>query len=102
MRIGIVSAPPQRMAPPDYVLSLAKGMESMGHRADVIDMWTEDGFKLPAYEYIAVVSEPVSFFSGKLPVNIAKILSAGSSLGGKKSAPSLKKRACSAGGLYRI
>jgi hypothetical protein len=91
MRIAIVSAPAERKQPPDYVRSLAKGMESMGHRVDVIDAWTEDGFRLPGYEYIAVVAEPLSFFSGKIMDNVTKVLSAGSSLTGKKSAAFVKK-----------
>jgi menaquinone-dependent protoporphyrinogen IX oxidase len=91
MRIAVVSAPAARKEPPDYVKALAKGMESMGHRVDIIDVWTEDGMKLPGYEYIAVVAEPVSVFSGKIQPNIAKILSAGSSVAGRKSAAFVKK-----------
>jgi len=91
MRIAIISAPSIRKAPPDYVRSLAKGMESMGHRVDVIDAWTEDGFRLPGYEYIAVATEPVSFFSGKIPDVVSKMLAAGSTLVGKKSAAFIKK-----------
>ena len=91
MRIAVISAPAVRMPPPEYVKSLAKGMEAMGHRADIIDAWTEDGFRLPGYEYIAVVAEPNSFFSGKIPVNISKILAAGSTLVGKKGAAFVKK-----------
>jgi len=95
MRIAIVSAPAARKAPPDYVRTLAKGMEAMGHRVDIVDAWTEDGFKLPGYEYVAVAAEPISFFSGKIPENVAKVLAAGSSLTGKKSAAFIKK-----GGLF--
>jgi hypothetical protein len=91
MRIAVVAAPALRKAPPDYVLSLAKGMESMGHRVDIVDAWTEDGFKLPAYEYIAVITEPSSVLSGKIPPLAAKILAAGSTLAGKKSAAFIKK-----------
>jgi len=91
MRIAVVSAPSAKKAPPDYVKALAKGMESMGHRVDIIDAWTEDGMKLPAYEYIAIVTEPVSFFSGKIPSIIPKLLKAGSSVAGKKSASFVKK-----------
>ena len=91
MRIALVSAPAVKKEPPDYVRSLAKGMESMGHRVDIIDVWTEDGYKLPGYEYIAVASEPISVFSGKIPAVIAKILAAGSTLAGKKSAAFIKK-----------
>ena len=91
MRIAIVSAPAQRGKMPDYIQSMAKGMESMGHRVDIIDAWTEDGFRLPGYEYVAVVSQPLSTFSGKIPECISKVLGAGSSLVGKKSAAFIKK-----------
>ncbi|MDR0876622.1 MAG: hypothetical protein LBN21_01100 [Treponema sp.] len=91
MRIAIISVPARRRAPPDYVVSLAKGMESMGHRADVVNAWTDDGFRLPGYEYIVVAAEPLSFFSGKLAEALPKILAAGSSLVGKKSAAFVKK-----------
>jgi len=92
MRIAIVSAPATRKEPQDYVRSLAKGMESMGHRVDVLDAWTEDGYRLPGYEYIAVIAEPNSFFSGKINAKISKVLAAGSSLSGKKSAAFIKKQ----------
>jgi menaquinone-dependent protoporphyrinogen IX oxidase len=95
MRIAVISAPSIRKAPPDYARALAKGMESMGHRVDLIDAWTEDGFRLPGYEYIVVTAEPLSFFSGKIPEAVGKILSAGSGIVGKKSAAFVKK-----GGLF--
>ncbi|MCL2809171.1 MAG: hypothetical protein FWD24_03780 [Treponema sp.] len=92
MRIAVVSAPAAKIPPPDYVKELADGMSKMGHHVDVIDTWTEDGMKLPSYEYIAIVAEPVSIFSGKIQTNITKLLSAGSSIGGKKSAAFIKKK----------
>jgi hypothetical protein len=92
MRIIVVSVPAQRKGIPDYVRALAKGMESMGHTVDVLDAWTEDGFRLPAYEYIAVCAEPVSGWGGKMPEALPKVLGAGSGLVGKKSAAFLKKR----------
>jgi len=91
MRIAVVSAPSQRQSPPDYVQALAKGMESMGHRVEVIDAWTDDGMRLPGYEYIVVVTEPASYFSAKIPNVLPKLLSAGSGLGGRKSAAFVKK-----------
>lgn len=91
MRIGVVSAPSQRKGIPDYVKSLAKGMESMGHRVDIMDAWTEDGFRLPGYEYIVVCAEAVSAWGGKMPEVLSKMLAAGSSLVGKRSAAFLKK-----------
>ncbi|MCL2277479.1 MAG: hypothetical protein FWC21_06220 [Treponema sp.] len=92
MRIAIVSAPANRMTPPDYVKSLAKGMMAMGHMVDIIDAWTEDGIRLPGYEYVTVVAEPISVFSGKIIDNISRILAGGSSLVGKKSAAFIKKK----------
>jgi menaquinone-dependent protoporphyrinogen IX oxidase len=96
MRIVIISVPSTRSAPSDLVKSLAKGIESMGHRVDILDAWTEDGVRLPGYEYIIVVGEAVSFFSGKIPDALSKVLSSASSLSGKKSAAFLKK-----GGLFQ-
>jgi len=91
MRIAIVSAPAAKRETPDYVTALAKGMSAMGHHVDIIDIWTEDGMRLPGYEYIAVAAEPASFLSGKIPEKISKVLSAGSSLVGKRSAAFIKK-----------
>ena len=92
MRIAVISVPAQRKGIPDYVNSLARGMESMGHRVDILDAWTENGFRLPGYEYIAVCAEAVSAWGGKMPEPLSKILSAGSGLVGKKSAAFLKKK----------
>jgi hypothetical protein len=90
MRIAVVSVPARRMGMPEYVKSLARGMESMGHRVDIIDAWTEDGFRLPGYEYVAVCAEAVSW-GGKMPEALAKVLGGGSGLQGKKSSAFLKK-----------
>jgi len=91
MRIAVVSVPSQRKGVPEYVKSLAKGMESMGHRVDILDAWTEDGFRLPGYEYITVCAEASSAWGGKMPDALSKILGSGSGLVGKKSAAFLKK-----------
>jgi hypothetical protein len=90
VRIAVVSVPARRSGIPAYVSALAKGMESMGHRVDVLDAWTEDGYRLPGYEYIAVCAEAVSLFGGKMPDTLSKVLSAGHVVG-KKSAAFLKK-----------
>ena len=91
MRIAVVSVPAQRKGIPEYVKSLARGMEAMGHRVDVLDAWTEDGFRLPGYDYVAVCAEAVSPWGGKMPEPLQKVLSVGSGLVGKKSAAFLKK-----------
>ena len=96
MRIAIISTPMRgkvqaQKTLPDYALALAKGMESMGHRVDILDAWTEDGFRLPGYEYIAVCAEAVSLWGGKMPDVLPKVLGAGSGLVGKKGAAFIKK-----------
>ena len=91
MRIAVISAPARRGAPSSHAQALAKGMESMGHKVDIINAWADDGMRLPGYEYIAIVTEPVSFFSAKIPEAIPKMLAASSGIGGKKSAAFVKK-----------
>jgi nitroreductase len=91
MRIAVISVPKSRSGVPEYVKALARGMESMGHRVDIIDAWTEDGFRLPGYEYIAVCAEAASAWGGKMPEALSKVLSSGSGLVGKKSAAFIKK-----------
>lgn len=95
MRVAVISAraqnaPCQRRSPPDYALALAKGMEAMGHTVEIIDAWTDDGMRLPACQYIAIATEPVSFFSAKIPEIIPKIL-ASRGIDGKKSAAFVRK-----------
>jgi hypothetical protein len=90
MRVAVISAPSQRRSPPDYVLALAKGIEAMGHTVEIVDAWTGDGMKLPACQYIAIVTEPLSFFSAKIPGVIPKIL-ASRGIDGKKSAAFVRK-----------
>ena len=91
MRIAVINIPATRKGIQDYTKTLAKGMESMGHSVDILDAWTEDGFRLPAYQYIAVCAEAVSVWSSKMPDVLPKILACGSGLVGKKSAAFLKK-----------
>ena len=88
MRIAVISVSSHRDGPKDYVKALASGMESMGHRVDVLN--AEDGYKLPSYEYIAVCAEAASFWGGKMPEALPKLL-ATASLSGKKGAAFLKK-----------
>jgi hypothetical protein len=90
MRIAVISAPARRQPPPEYVKTLAKGMEMMGHRVDIVDAWTDDGMRLPGYEYISIAAEPFSLFSAKMPESLSRMLAAGS-ISGKKSAAFIKK-----------
>jgi hypothetical protein len=95
MRIAVINARAQdtrhqRRSAPDYALSLAKGMEAMGHTVEIIDAWTDDGMKLPGCDYIAIATEPLSIFSAKIPEAIPKLLSS-RGIDGKKSAAFIKK-----------
>jgi len=88
MRIAVINVSSHRNGTQDYIKALANGMESMGHRVDVLDI--EDGYKLPGYDYIAVCTEAASFWGGKMPEALPKLL-ATTSLAGKKGAAFLRK-----------
>lgn len=91
MRIVLVVAPSGKgMSLAAHADAIAKGMSSMGHRVDTLDARTDDGSRLAAYEYILILSEPVSAFSGKIPECVKKIFSSASSLIGKKSGAFLR------------
>ncbi|MDR1096003.1 MAG: hypothetical protein LBL31_06415 [Spirochaetaceae bacterium] len=91
MRVAIVSVPAGRKPPGDYVVALSKGVESMGHRVEIIDAYTDDGQRLPAFEYIIVTAEQTGIFKGKMPDVLHRLLRGSTSLSGKKSAAFLKK-----------
>ncbi|MDR2021396.1 MAG: hypothetical protein LBQ14_11605 [Treponema sp.] len=84
MRIAVINATGNQETP-EYVKALAGGMESMGHRVDIIDARSGDGRVLPGYEYIAAAAEG-SFFGGKIPPALGVLLAGAGSLMGKKSA----------------
>jgi len=90
MRVAVVYAPVKRSTTPDYALALAKGIEAMGHTVEIVDAWKDDGMKLPGCQYIIIATEPLSFFSAKIPEVIPKILSS-KGIDGKKSAAFIKK-----------
>ena len=90
MRIAIICTPPQGQSPPDYVRSLAKGMESCGHQVDIINARTDDALRLAICDYIALVTAPASLFSAQIPDIIPRFLAAANT-GGKKSAAFVKK-----------
>jgi hypothetical protein len=92
MRIALITATAKPQAAADWAKALAKGMEAMGHRVDLLDARQDDGVRLPGYEYVAVLAESISFFGGKMPDSLAKMLGNASSLVGKKGAAFLRKR----------
>jgi hypothetical protein len=65
-------------------------MESMGHRTDILD---RDGLgRLPGYDYLVFLAEPLSFFSGKIPAAARDAFSHSGGLGRKKGAAFIKKK----------
>ena len=63
--------------------SMARGIESQGHQVDVINMY-EEGIRLTIYDYVIIGSEPVSFFSAKVPPVISKFLENAGTVSGKR------------------
>ncbi|MCL2557497.1 MAG: hypothetical protein FWE09_03370, partial [Treponema sp.] len=62
-----------------------------GHIVDVINANESDGARLPGYDYVAIVTETLSFFSARLPDAVKKILDSARALGGKKGAAFVRK-----------
>ncbi len=91
MRVAVVFAGASKGgALVEFAKSVVSGIESMGHRVDLLDARTDDGRRLPGYEYLVVVSEPASFISGKIPEILPKYLAQASTLVGKKGAAFLR------------
>lgn len=83
--------------------ALAKGIEAQGHQVDIIDGGRDVNSKLTIYEYIAVGVEPLTFFSGKIPVRVGEFLSGSGIVSGKRSfAFTLKKGFGSNRALTRV
>jgi hypothetical protein len=85
MRIGVVFIAEKNR---DKLLSLAKalarGVEAQGHQADVLDGSRDTSTKLTIYNYIAVGTEPISLFGGKIPDRVAQFLSSAGMVSGKR------------------
>jgi menaquinone-dependent protoporphyrinogen IX oxidase len=92
MRIAIINVPAQKGTVSPCVSALQKGFNAMGHHSDVMDAWTDDGFRLPSYDYIVVSAQTLSFFSRKFPDCLSRILAATTGVSGKKSAAFLSKK----------
>ncbi|MFA6507370.1 MAG: hypothetical protein WCT14_14825 [Treponemataceae bacterium] len=91
MRIGLVFASASAVSNlAEFAKAIAQGMEAKGHRVDLLDARTDDSRKLPGYEYVVIISEPLSFLSGKIPEVLPKFLNGASSLVGKKGAAFLR------------
>jgi menaquinone-dependent protoporphyrinogen IX oxidase len=91
----------------DEVLSiaraLAKGMESQGHQIDVVDGMRDVNTKLTLHSYIAVGTEAVSLFGGKIPEKVAFFLASAGHIVGKRSFAFVRKTPFGANGaLLRL
>ncbi|MDR1429451.1 MAG: hypothetical protein LBI85_04105 [Spirochaetaceae bacterium] len=96
MRIALIVFPSNRKTEesgfPPWAVSLARGMESMGHRADLVNGYGGDMRSLPGYDYLALIAEPLSFLSGKIPGAARTVFSSSGGLGRKKGAAFIKKK----------
>jgi len=104
MRIAVITAPakPGKGLDP-FTLAVEKAMSSMGHRVDTYKVPGDDYARLSTYDYIVVLTEPVSTFSSKLPVRLGEALGSVSSLIGKKSAAFIRaQRFFSAKAMNRL
>lgn len=69
----------------DIAQALAKGMEEQGCHVDLIDAERDVNAKLTIYHYIAVGTEPLSAFGGKISGSIEKYLANSGIVTGKRS-----------------
>ncbi|MFW5684647.1 MAG: hypothetical protein ACOC1I_07335 [Spirochaetota bacterium] len=104
MRVAVVYVPQVKR---DKLLeiskALASGIESQGHHVDIIDASHDTNVKLTIYEYIAVGTEVVSLFGGKIPERVSAFLKASGMVAGKRSFAFVTKKAIGAEkGLQRL
>jgi menaquinone-dependent protoporphyrinogen IX oxidase len=104
MRVAVVFVP---QAKRDKLLEISKalaaGIEAQGHQTDIVDASRDVNTKLTIYEYIAIGTEVVSLFGGKIPEKVSEFLRASGSVAGKRSFAFVVKKAIGAEkGLQRL
>ena len=87
MRVAIVVAP--KSSDSSKLNEIAKGFSDgfskLGHTVDVISALRDSDKRLSIYDYIIVLSEPLSAFSGKTPDCIRSYLAGGAgAISGKR------------------
>jgi hypothetical protein len=102
MRVAIISAPARSAAPPEYVKSLAKGIESTGSTVQIFNAWGDDSHMIPAFDYIVIVAEATAPIRGKMPGALEKFIGSGIGFEGKKGAAFLKKRLANGRAMARL
>jgi menaquinone-dependent protoporphyrinogen IX oxidase len=104
MRVAVVFVP---QAKRDRLLEISKalaaGIEAQGHRVELLDATRDTNVKLTVYEYIALGTEVVSLFGGKIPEKVSEFLRATGPMSGKRSFAFVTKKAIGAEkGLQRL
>jgi flavorubredoxin len=69
----------------EHCKAMARGIAAQGHQADVIDGDHDVNTKLTIYQYIAVGTEAISTFGGKIPEKVGTFLSGAGLVSGKRS-----------------
>lgn len=65
--------------------ALSDGISSNGYDVDVFDMFPSVGYvKLSFYDYVVIISQPMSFFSKAIPSVVFSFLSSAGVVSGKK------------------
>lgn len=104
MRVAVVFVP---QAKRDKLLAISKGLaagiEAQGHQVDLVDASRDVNTKLTIYEYIAVGTEVVSLFRGKIPEKVSEFLKGSGMISGKRCFAFVTKKAIGAEkGLQRL
>ena len=63
--------------------ALAQGLNAQGHQTAVVNAYTDDT-RLTRYDYVIIGSEPVSFFSARIPEILSKFLAQAGTVSGKR------------------
>ena len=64
--------------------ALARGIEAQGHQVDIIDGDHDVNTRLTIYQYIAIGTEAISGFGGKIPEKISTFLASAGMVSGKR------------------
>lgn len=71
--------------------ALAKGIQEQSHDCDIVDMAKETGKIISYYDYIGVVTSPLTLWGGKVGDQVASFLKSAGSMSGKRSAAFISK-----------
>lgn len=86
MNICVIVAPSDGK---DKLSEIAKGFvdgfSSNGHNVTVISVLHDSDKRITIYDYVVVLAEPVSFFSGKITAKLKTYLSGAGAVSGKRA-----------------